>query len=973
MASSIEAVESVGTAEVQPVAMSQIYCEPGGDLSNYRAQETKRLEEKLGGGKLYDREKEEQALVAAYRRTLLNRTDRELVLISGPSGTGKSALGNSMKKHVEADGGIFVSGKFDRLQRPEPYTAFVAAFTKFVHLQLERGEEDTAALKIKIKDAVESEAHILTDLIPALEQIMGAQDDVSVAKGAEARKRLQIVLRHFIAAVCSPQRPLVLFLDDLQWADPGSLDLLKAIATDTGTRGFMLLGACRSDDVTPSHLLSVVLRELEDESVAITSITVSKLDSKVVNDMLVDILCRPAADTESLAKIVCQCTDGNVLFVVQFLRLLFEEGLLRLDKERTEWEWDEELIVSRSDCQDVVQLVANKISRLTENVQLVLKIASCIGAYFDEYLLHDIVSSDLAYALSIAEDKGLIVFEDACGNCRFAHDTIQLAAYSLIPEDERATFHLSLGRKLWNTLTADELDLHVFLVVNQLSMGVDLMDDPDEHNNMAFLCLAAGERATQASAFAAAAEYIDLGIRLLSRRHWRDQYDLSLALYNAAAEVAYCNAQFERVDFVIGEVIANARCFRDQLRAYTTKVYSLGTQNEPQRAIATGLEVLDQLGQSIPANVTVCRMIWEFLKTRRMLHGKSEDQILSLPLMEDTDLLSAMRMMSIIYLHAFDCRPPMAPFIACRIIQLSLRHGMSGISSLGLSVYGMFLSGMFLKFDEAYVYGQLSLRLLDRFTGREWLPRTYSAVYGVINVYKDPLRDCLEPLRQGHRAGLATGDIEVRTVGLFSALFPSHSHLPLFFLQFAMVNAALYANACIHAGKPLTIVDREIKSFYDLMVTYKQDLALTYMKVMLQYVANWMGLAKNCLILTGDVVDQAAELEKAAKRKNVTVTVAYRMYQLILAYTMNEYHLAIDVMKLYHRECNQNTGPAFANIIICFYEALTALALAPISRKRHYKTKARRKLKSLRKFAACGPSNCRNKVLLVEAELRFRG
>ena len=730
------------------------------ETDSHEMDETARLEAMLTGrtGKLYDRLEEEQALLDAYRRS-----DQELLLVCGPSGTGKTALAYTLKQHVENDGGLFVSGKFDQLQRPEPYTPFVTAFTEFVHLQLQRGEEDTALIKAKILEAAGSDISILTDMIPALEQIFGTRKDPSTARGSDPQNRLKLVLRQFVRAICSPRRPLVFFLDDLQWADASSLDLFNALVlVDRDDPGFMLLGACRSNEASPAHQLSAVLRELEDDGLVVTELSVSNLKCKAVHEMLVDVLGRSPAETEPLLDTVCRCTNCNAFFVLFFLRSVYEEGLLQMNQDRKMWVWNEDLIMERFDCHDVLQFVRNVIAALPEEVQDVLKVASCIGTDFDEYLLHDIMPFDIAPALAAAEEKGLILIENSSsGGYRFSHDNVQQAAYSLIPAAERDMFHLSLGKSLCESLKTDDLVLHIFLVVNQFRIGAELVNDTGERYRMALLCLSAGEKATRVSAFATAAEYLNLGISLLGHRHWRDEYDLSLALYNTAAEVEYCNARFDRVSSLVEEVIANAWSFQDQLRAYTTKVYTLGTLNRPQEAIATGLMVLSKLGQTFPRNVTTFRFMMEFIKTRRMLGGKSMDEIMELPLMKRPDQLAAMRMMNILYLHAFTCRPELAPMLSFRIVQMSLQHGLSGMSSPGFSSYGMFLSGVFRKFDVAFCFGQLSLRMMDRFPGKEWLPRTYITVYGMINTWKDPFRESLESLRLAHRVGLASGDIEV--------------------------------------------------------------------------------------------------------------------------------------------------------------------------------------------------------------------
>jgi predicted ATPase len=280
-----------------------------------------------------------------------------------------------------------------------------------------------------------------------------------------------------------------------------------------------------------------------------------------------------------------------------------------------------------------------------------------------------VVTSDVPYGIAIAEEKGLI--QRYCAGWRFVHDQIQQSAYSLIPEHERGEVHLHIGRKLWSSLDTDELGLNTFLVVNQLRHGAHLMTDQGERERMAVLLLRAGEKATTSSAFQNAASHLNLGVSMLENRHWRDQYHLSLDLTSAAAE--YCNANFDRMDELINEVLKNARCTDDKTRALTTSIYSLGSRNEVQKALDLGFKVLADLGEPFPTTAFTLTTIFELMKTKRMLRKLSDDDILNLPRMYDTKLAAMSRIM--IRCSYSGTGAESAPLIAFRLVQTSVSHG----------------------------------------------------------------------------------------------------------------------------------------------------------------------------------------------------------------------------------------------------------------------------------------------------------
>lgn len=403
------------------------------------------------------------------------------------------------------------------------------------------------------------------------------------------------------------------------------------------------------------------------------------------------------------------------------------------------WSWDSTLrgsiaqrVLGDGQSNDATRLIVGKIQRLDKMVQDVLMVASCRGAEFDEYLLHGILTFDVGAPLSSAEDKGLVVRErDGEATWRFVHDQIQQSAYDLIPRDERESVHLQIGRKLWARLPPDQLALHTFLVVNQLRLGVGLMSEQCEREQMAALLLRAGEKAAASSAFLSASDYLRMGIDLLDRRgRWRDQYELSLDLFSAAAEVEYCNGHFERMDELISDVLRYARCQSDKSRGLTASIYSLGSRNELQKAIDLGFHVLNNLGVNFPSRPSAILIMYELVKTKRALRRVRTGSIVDLPQMNDPTRLSAMRIMNLLFTYSLTGRPMYAPLISMRLVQMSLAHGVSCMSCAGFSSFALLLCNAFSDISGGIEMGRVALSLLDRFQAKEWLARVHLSVYG---------------------------------------------------------------------------------------------------------------------------------------------------------------------------------------------------------------------------------------------------
>ncbi|MCJ8282726.1 MAG: serine/threonine-protein kinase PknK [Rivularia sp. ALOHA_DT_140] len=511
--------------------------------------------------KLYGRDSEVKELLAAFDRVAgsNNKNTAELILVAGFSGIGKTAVINEVHKPIVQQRGYFIKGKFDQLNRNIPFDAFVQAFQDLIGQLQTESDAQLLNWKSKILQALGDSAQVIIDVIPELEKIIDKQPSAPELSGNAAQNRFNLLFQKFIQVFTDREHPLVIFLDDLQWADSASLKLISLLMSESQTTNLLLIGAYRDNEVFPTHPLILTLSEITKEKVQVNKIKLTPLEEKSLNKLIADTLNCSLSIAKPLTQLVYQKAQGNPFFSTQFLKALYEEGLIKFDRKNNElnrggWVCDVTKIKAASLTDDVVEFMGLQLQKLPEATQNVLKLAACIGNQFDLGTLA-IVSqqsqTDTATALWRAIQEGFIipqnqVYKFYLGedkqvnrgrdsqivNYKFLHDRVQQAAYSLIPEKEKKINHWQIGQSLLNTLSEQQLENKIFEVVNQLNNGL-IFDDTKISNReeIARLNQKSGIKAKESIAYSAAIKYFKQGIKLLSVNHWKNQYQLSFELY----------------------------------------------------------------------------------------------------------------------------------------------------------------------------------------------------------------------------------------------------------------------------------------------------------------------------------------------------------------------------------------------------------------------------------------------------------
>src|SRR5713101_3930946 len=715
--------------------------------------------------KLYGREREIDALLAAFDRVVAQGTP-ELVLVSGYSGVGKSSVVNELHKVLVPPRGLFASGKFDQYKRDIPYTTLAQAFQTLIRQILVKSDAEVSKWRHSLHEALGQNGQLIVNLIPELEFIIGKQPPVTDLPMQDARNRFQFVFRRFLCAFARQEHPLALFLDDLQWLDGATLELLVHLITDPDARYLMVIGAYRDNEVSSSHPLMRTLGAIREAGARVQEIVLAPLRFDDVVRLVVDALHCERDSGHPLAKLVHEKTGGNPFFAIQFLTALAEEGLLAFDPVTRAWQWDANRIHARSYTDNVVDLMVGKLKRLPNTTQDALKRLACLGnvvEFATLTLVHGKLEEEMHTALWEAARAGLILRLE--GSYAFLHDRIQEAAYALIPEGERAAAHLQIGRALLANMSADQLAEQMFDVANQFNRGAERLIDRDEKVKVATIDLRAGRKAKASAAYVSAREYFSAGMALLDERDWSSQYELTFSLWLERAECELLGGNFEEAEQLIVELLQRAASRVDQAAVYHLKVQFHVVKSENQHGVATALACLRLFGIDIPAHPTWEQVQAEYETVWETLNGRPIESLVDLPLMTDPELQAAMQVFSVLTPPAYFTDFHLYCLQLCRMVKVSMQHGTSDASAHAYAFWGVVLGRVFRSYGEGYRFAKLACDLVEKHGFIASQAKVYVQM-GALAVWTQPIAIAIDFTRTAFRAAIETGDLIFACYGM---------------------------------------------------------------------------------------------------------------------------------------------------------------------------------------------------------------
>ncbi|REG27077.1 putative ATPase [Archangium gephyra] len=666
--------------------------------------------------RLYGRDAHVATLLQGFER-IVREGRPELILVRGYSGIGKSSVVHELHKPVVQRRGFFLSGKFDQLQRDVPYATLAQAIRGLVQHLLVGTDEEVARWREHLREALQGNGQVIVDLVPQLALVMGPQPAVPELPPSEAQHRFKQVFLQFLGVFATAEHPLVMFLDDLQWADLASLRLLQALLTEENAPPVLWIGAYRDNEVSPSHPLMMTLGEMRKANVPVTDLQLEPLSLEQLQHLVGDAL--PGAGAElivPLSEQVHQKTGGNPFFLLQLMLALHHDGLL----SRTPgggWRWDAEGVGARGYSDNIVDFMARNLHQLPASTQRLLPLAACVGNSFSLGMLALIAGQEVAEVergLEPALLDGLVV-RSASEQYRFLHDRIQQAAHALIPEGELKAIHLRIGRLLLERLSPEEVREKLFEIVSQLNTGVELISGDEERHRLAHLNAEAGWKARASSAHDSAAAYLSLAFSLIPGDPWETDPELAFKVQLDQAGSELVSGNFAQTRRLLEGLRSRARRRADIAAVYGLRHEVHLIAGEIEASVTCLLECLALLGMPMDPHPSWEEALAAREEVQALLGARPIESLVELPLMTDADMKPVMSVLARLFPSAYLTDNNLLVLHVCRLVSLSLRYGNTNESVIAYSSLGVLLGQFFKSYQEGYAYGMLACALVDRY------------------------------------------------------------------------------------------------------------------------------------------------------------------------------------------------------------------------------------------------------------------
>ena len=911
--------------------------------------------------KLFGRETETSLLLAAFDRAASG--GNEIFLVAGRPGVGKSTLINEIQKSVAAKQAYFICGKAEQYKHDIPYYPITQALADLAQKVLCEPDAQVDVWKTSILEAVGPNGRLITDLVPDFEHILGPQPDLAPVRVEVAHHRINYIFKEFLKVCATQTHPIVIFADDLQWADSASMSFIRTLSMETEIRYLLIVGAYRDNVVDKSHLLMRTTDDARKNGATITTLTLLPLSVKHVNQMIAGLLRNNEPASQELSEIVHQKTSGNPFFIRQFLKTLQERNVLTLIPE-SGWTWDMEKVADIRVTDDVVDFMAAKMIALPASTLEVLKISACFGNRFNLAAVAavcGIAIDAMVKEFVVAVDQGLIFFKADTGI--FSHDRIREGVYQLFAKDERIRNHYRIGRYLIENTAEKQIDEEIAEIVNHFNMARELITSADEQRQMARLNRRAGEKSLASGAFESAFHYFKTGIEFIAaaagaaetdetRSCWQTDYDLTLALYNGGVNAAYLITDYDEVHRLAEKIFSHSKTINDTINARIVRLHTLMAQNKLDEVIQSGLSVLNSLGVVLPNRPTKLHILAELIRTKFFIKGKQPKDFLELPQIKDPAIQAQVDVMANITSAAYWNTPNLVPLIIFQLMRIFARHGNTDFSPYIYAGYGFILCTLG-DIDTGYNYGQMALKLIDQVNAPRYKARTVMVFNTLIRHWKEHAASKLPHLLEGYYSGLQQGDLE----------FAGH---------LSMVRD----DTLFLTGTPLSDLDIELRKSKENLKKIGQLSNMQVVQIFHQVVLNLQGRNGNPGLLIGESYNEEEMLSIHIEAHDKTCLYVFYVSKLILNYLFGNYPDAYLLSEKMMEYIDGAIGSLYYAVSY-FYDSLARIAYYPHAGrflKQKILFRAARNQKKMKKWALHAPENFLHKYYLVEAEIaRIKG
>ena len=938
--------------------------------------------------KIYGRNRELAELTEGLSRVKAGAA--EAFFVSGESGVGKTFLVEEIRKEVTICGGNFIKGKFDQLERNIPYSSIIQAFRDLIRRILTLPEVEILNWTRKIQVKLGVNEGVISEVIPDLKLIIGDSPGPEELSPHESENRFQFTFRRFVEAFCSPETPLILFLDDLQWADIPTLRFLEFLFAPGPIESLMLIATSRRD--YPDEIIRNI-RELERN---VTVLEMKPLGRGESQELISDTLEIPYDKALEIAEITYSKTGGNPFYMARFLRSCYENHLFLFQKERNgsgKWTWDLPGIEKLAMTENVADLIIQKIDSLSESALKVVEIAACIGNQFDLTTLAGVsgeseftIAGDLAEAirsgviialderykyyleyvrlesvndefLTLANDTSMEAslkeeLEEKTGQeplvFSFLHDRIQQAAYERIDDQKKPRLHYELGRQIIESVSSEEPGEKIYEITNHLNLASHIIIEEAERLELANYNYRAGLRARASAAYQQSFVYFSIARGLLPDKFNDGIREITWKIYSRLAEAAYLNGNHELTEDCFQFVETHATKLEDRIPLYESRIRSRIALSDFQGAVEISLEALRLMGVRLPRRANKIRVVGELLLLRVKLTRNKSLLIEDLNVSEDRMYHSKVRILSNLGLAAYVVNQELLPLVIFKSLRMSLTRGLAPLSPFIFAGYGMILGGALEDFKGGYFFGELARRLEGRFIQGVRAARTKYVITIGIRHWREPMVSLLPEFLEVYRQGVDEGDFEFASLGL-----------------------AGYLNYSFFIGHNLDELSEERERYHGILKSFNQGFALNVSNMYRQAIFNLRNDACLPTELKGPFFDQEDGLDRFYKLGDANLLHNYYYIRMYLSYVMGE----ISMAQRFARKAREYLEAVLATPAFPYFYFYEALSLIADYHKLNKKEKRRRlkhyrkNLKKLRKYSMVAPRNYLNKYYLLEAEL----
>jgi PAS domain S-box-containing protein len=907
--------------------------------------------------KLYGRLTETSMIMSAFERTAQGQA--EMVLISGMPGVGKTALVYEIREPVIRQNAFFAKGSFDPFKQGIPFSAFVEALRDLMRQWIAGNAASIAQWKPRILEALGNSGQILKEVIPELELIIGQQPSLPELSPNAAQNRFYILLLKFLDCVTSAEHPLVLFLDDLQWADVSSLELIQQLISPGGLQHLLLIGAYRDTEISSIHPLRKILMENSTQAGTITNISLAPLKMSDINQLIADALSCSVSMAISLASRVYRITRGNPLFSNEFLKSLHDEGLITFNHETGFWQCDVSKVHELPLTDDVMEFLAIRLQKLPPDTQEVLKRAACIGRSFDLTtlaIISPLTHAETSNALWNALQAAIVFSQNDDGEkYEFLHDRVWQAAYSLIPNDQQQQMHWHIGQRLFENASDSERKEKIWEIVNQFNRGITLACDPIERWNLAELNLDAGQKAKASIAYRAAREYFTFARQLSPTDSWRSHYAFTLNLYEFSIEAAYLNGDFKEVEELSQIAFKEISSPLDRIKIFEVRSEAFMAQGRFSESIDAAFEIFQLLGEIYPREPNQADIAEALQEIQSAYSDKNIEELIDLPLMTDRYKLAVLRVSNSISSAAHIFAPNLFTYLALKGVALSIQYGNTSASAYFYTAYGQILTRAterIVDIESGYKFGKLALELVQKLDSRELQSKIQSIFYAFIAAWKCHFREMLAFFQSAYNSALEVGDFQY-------AAYSAYDYCA--FAYFSGIN------------KEISELQRETEFWGESVRQMRLVMPSSYFKMLLQALHDLREGRASLKNLKGELYDEESMLSYHLQANDQVGLIELSFHKLILNCLFGEYRQAVeDADRAKQLLQGIRNFPFYP--ILYFYDSLARLAAHrenPQSSSRDLMILIETNQAKMKIWAQHAPMNCLHKYHLIEAE-RYR-